>query len=152
MTTETYKLPTGILILVLIGVTACAQIIPQNFYGKKTAKVNVKNESTYSTSGTILSREPVKNIFKLKNLTKYLGGAQIWCKQVSKANGGAHKIYNATVHALICKRAKKKYIIGDTGAGYAGKMLSMAAKNLVLSVKYLWEPKILCVKLLTAMP
>ena len=68
--------------------------------------------------------------FKLKNLTKHLGGAQIWCKQVSKANGGAHKIYNATVHALICKRAKKKYIIGDTGAGYAGKMLSMAAKKI----------------------
>ena len=60
--------------------------------------------------------------FKLRNLTKHLGGAQIWCKQVSKANGGAHKIYNATVHALICRRAKKKYIIGDTGAGYAGKM------------------------------
>ena len=30
---------------------------------------------------------------KLENLTKYLGGA--------------HKIYNATVHALICRRAKK---------------------------------------------
>ena len=65
MTTENYKLPTGILILVLIGMTACVSIIPQNFYEKKTAKVNVKNESTYSTSGTILSREPVKNIFKL---------------------------------------------------------------------------------------
>ena len=37
--------------------------------------------------------------FKLKNLTKHLSGAEIWCKQVSKANGGAHKIYNATVHA-----------------------------------------------------
>ena len=73
--------------------------------------------------------------FKLKNLTKHLGGAQIWCKQVSKANGGAHKIYNATVHALICKRAKKKYIIGDTGAGYAGKMLSMAAKKFGLKCK-----------------
>ena len=73
--------------------------------------------------------------FKLQNLTKYLGGAQIWCKQVSKANGGAHKIYNATVHALICKRAKKKYIIGDTGAGYAGKMLSMAAKKFGLKCK-----------------
>ena len=48
--------------------------------------------------------------FKLKNLTKHLGGAQIWCKQVSKANGGAHKIYNATVHALIArKKAKKKF-------------------------------------------
>ena len=65
MTTENYKLPTGILILVLIGVTACAQIIPQNFYEKKTEKVNVKNEPTYSTSGPILSREPVKNIFEL---------------------------------------------------------------------------------------
>ena len=45
--------------------TACASINPQNFYEKKTAKVNVKNEPTYSTSGTILSREHVKNIFEL---------------------------------------------------------------------------------------
>ena len=65
MTTENYKLPTGILILVLIGVTACAQIIPQNFYEKKTAKVNVKNEPIYSTSGTFLPREPGENIFEL---------------------------------------------------------------------------------------
>ena len=59
-------------------------------------------------------------------------------KVVSEANGGAHKIYNATVHALICKSMGKKYIVGDTGAGYAGKMLSMAAKNLDLNVKFLW--------------
>jgi tryptophan synthase beta subunit len=72
---------------------------------------------------------------KLNNLTKHLGGAQIWAKVVSEANGGAHKIYNATVHALICKKAKKKYIIGDTGAGYAGKMLSMAAKKFGLKCK-----------------
>jgi len=71
----------------------------------------------------------------LYNLTKHLGGAQIWAKVVSEANGGAHKIYNATVHALICKRAGKKYIIGDTGAGYAGKMLSMAAKKFGLQCK-----------------
>ena len=64
MTTENYKLPTGILILVLIGMTACVSIIPQNFYEKKTAKVNVKNEPTYST-GTILLREPAKNILEL---------------------------------------------------------------------------------------
>ena len=56
----------------------------------------------------------VTPFFKLENLTKHLAGAQIWCKQVSKARGGAHKIYNAIVHALICRRAKKKYIIGDT--------------------------------------
>ena len=44
-------------------------------------------------------------------------------KVVSEANGGAHKIYNATVHCLIARRAGlKKYIVGTPGAGYAGKM------------------------------
>ena len=72
---------------------------------------------------------------KLENLTEHLGGAQIYAKVVSEANGGAHKIYNATVHCLIAKRAGKKFIIGDTGAGYAGKMLSMAAKKFGLKCK-----------------
>ena len=72
---------------------------------------------------------------KLNNLTKHLGGAQIYAKVVSEANGGAHKIYNATVHCLIAKRAGKKFIVGDTGAGYAGKMLSMAAKKFGLKCK-----------------
>ena len=72
---------------------------------------------------------------KLGNLTKYVGGAQIWSKVVSDANGGAHKIYNATVHCLLAKRSNKKVIIGDTGAGYAGKMLSMAAKKFGLKCK-----------------
>ena len=72
---------------------------------------------------------------KLENLTDYLGGAQIYAKVVSEANGGAHKIYNATVHCLIAKKAGKKYIVGDTGAGYAGKMLSMAAKKFGLKCK-----------------
>ena len=72
---------------------------------------------------------------KLQNLTRHLGGAQVWAKVVSEANGGAHKIYNATVHCLIAKKAGKKYVIGDTGAGYAGKMLSMAAKKFGLKCK-----------------
>ena len=72
---------------------------------------------------------------KLENLTEHLRGAQIYTKIVSEANGGAHKIYNATVHCLITKRAGKKYIVGDTGAGYAGKMLSMAAKKFGLKCK-----------------
>ena len=72
---------------------------------------------------------------KLENLSDHLGGAQIYAKVVSEANGGAHKIYNATVHCLIAKKAKKKYIVGDTGAGYAGKMLSMAAKKFGLKCK-----------------
>jgi len=72
---------------------------------------------------------------KLEKLTNKLGGAQIWAKVVSDANGGAHKIYNATVHCLIAKKAGKKFVVGDTGAGYAGKMLSMAAKKFGLKCK-----------------
>ena len=75
------------------------------------------------------------SFIKLQNLTNHLKGAQIWAKMVSEANGGAHKIYGATVHCLLAKRAGKKYIVGDTGAGYAGKMLSMAAKKFGLKCK-----------------
>ena len=45
---------------------------------------------------------------KLNNLTNHVGGAQIWSKVVSDANGGAHKIYNATVHCLLAKGQEKK--------------------------------------------
>ena len=75
------------------------------------------------------------SFIKLQNLSDHLRGAQIYSKMVSEANGGAHKIYNATVHCLIAKKAGKKFIVGDTGAGYAGKMLSMAAKKFGLKCK-----------------
>ena len=72
---------------------------------------------------------------KLENLTKHLGGAQIWAKVVSEAVGGAHKIYGAITHALLCKYSNKRYLCTDTGAGYNGKMFSMAAKKFGLDCK-----------------
>ena len=53
-------------------------------------------------------------LIKLENLTDRLGGAQIYAKVVSEANGGAHKIYNATVPCLIARRAGLREIVGDT--------------------------------------
>ena len=51
-------------------------------------------------------KKPVEDLELLfEKLSKKLNGAQIWAKVVSDANGGAHKIYNATVHSLIAKRA-----------------------------------------------
>ena len=73
--------------------------------------------------------------FKLESLTDYLGGAQIWCKDVSAIHGQAHKSYHATINALICKAAGKKYIVGDTGAGMFGKNLAMAARELKINCK-----------------
>jgi len=93
---------------------------------------NFLKERNYYFDNYIGSPTP---FIKLQNLTRHLNGAQIWAKVVSDANGGAHKIYNATVHCLIAKKAGKKYVIGDTGAGYAGKMLSMAAKKFDLKCK-----------------
>ena len=72
---------------------------------------------------------------KLQNLTDHLGGAQIYAKMVSDCRGGPHKCYNAITHAMLCKRAKKKYICTDTGAGYNGKMFSMVAKKFGLGCK-----------------
>ena len=93
---------------------------------------NFLNERDYYFNTYVGAPTP---FIKLENLTEHLGGAQIYAKVVSEANGGAHKIYNATVHCLIAKRARKKFIVGDTGAGYAGKMLSMAAKKFGLKCK-----------------
>ena len=72
---------------------------------------------------------------KLENLTERLGGAQIWSKVVSEAVGGAHKVYGAITHAMLCKYSNKKYLCTDTGAGYNGKMFSMAAKRFGLGCK-----------------
>ena len=72
---------------------------------------------------------------KLKNLTKYLGGAQIYAKVVSAARGGAHKIYGAITAAMLCKKMGKRYLVTDTGAGYNGKMFSIAAKHFDLKLK-----------------
>ena len=72
---------------------------------------------------------------KLENLSEALGGAQIWAKVVSDARGGAHKIYGAITSAMLCKRMGKKYLVTDTGAGYNGKMFSIAAKHFRLNLK-----------------
>ena len=72
---------------------------------------------------------------KLENLTNYLGGAQVWAKVVSEARGGAHKIYGAITAAMLCKAMGKKFLVTDTGAGYNGKMFSIAGKHFGLKVK-----------------
>ena len=95
-------------------------------FGKLRKEKKFINQRDYYFKNYVGAPTP---FIKLENLTDHLGGAQIYAKVVSEANGGAHEIYNATVHCLIAKRAGKKFIVGDTGAGYAGKMLSMAAKK-----------------------
>ena len=59
-------------------------------------------------------------LYFAENLTKKIGGANIWFKREELAHTGAHKINNAVGQALLCKRLGKKRIICETGAGQHG--------------------------------
>ena len=55
-----------------------------------------------------------------ENLSREIGGAQIYVKMEGLAHTGAHKINNALGQALLTRRMGKKRIIAETGAGQHG--------------------------------
>lgn len=59
-------------------------------------------------------------LYFAENLTKKVGGADIWFKREELAHTGAHKINNAVGQALLAKRLGKNRIIAETGAGQHG--------------------------------
>ena len=71
---------------------------------------------------------------RLDNLTRHLGGAQVWAKMVSDYSTGSHKALTSITHALLCKRAGKKILVTDTGAGENGKAYSIIAKAMGLKL------------------
>ena len=66
-------------------------------------------------------------IFELMNLSKKIGGAQIFLKREDLNHTGAHKINHCLGEALLCKKMGKKKIIAETGAGQHGVALATAA-------------------------
>ncbi|HUG15951.1 MAG TPA: tryptophan synthase subunit beta [Thermomicrobiales bacterium] len=54
------------------------------------------------------------------NLSKQVGGAQIYLKREDLAHTGAHKINNAIGQGLLAKRMGKQRVIAETGAGQHG--------------------------------
>ena len=59
-------------------------------------------------------------LYHAENLSRDLGGAQIYIKREDLAHTGAHKINNALGQALLAKRMGKNRIIAETGAGQHG--------------------------------
>lgn len=59
-------------------------------------------------------------VFHCANLSRKLGGAQIWLKREDLNHLGAHKINNTLGQCLLAKRMGKKRIIAETGAGQHG--------------------------------
>ncbi|KAF7715449.1 Uncharacterized protein PECH_007129 [Penicillium ucsense] len=66
-------------------------------------------------------------IHYLENISKEIGGAQIFVKREDLNHTGAHKINHCVGFALLAKEMGKKKVIAETGAGQHGVALATAA-------------------------
>lgn len=66
-------------------------------------------------------------VYYCRNLSRKLGGAQVYLKREDLNHTGAHKINHCLGEALLAKRMGKKKIIAETGAGQHGVALATAA-------------------------
>ena len=79
-------------------------------------------------------------LYHAKNLSKQLGGAQIYLKREDLNHPGAHKINNTIGQALLASRMGKTRIIAETGAGQHGVASATVAARLGLEcVVYMGE-------------
>lgn len=66
-------------------------------------------------------------IYHCSNLSKKIGGAQIYLKREDVNHTGSHKINHCLGEALLAKKMGKKKLIAETGAGQHGVALASAA-------------------------
>lgn len=71
-------------------------------------------------------------LYFAKNLTKNIGGANIYLKREDLNHTGAHKINNAIGQMLLAKRMGKTRIIAETGAGQHGVATATVAARMGL--------------------
>ena len=71
-------------------------------------------------------------VFHCANLSRQLGGAQIWLKREDLNHLGAHKVNNTLGQCLLAKRMGKTRVIAETGAGQHGVGTAAAAALLGL--------------------
>ena len=69
-------------------------------------------------------------LYFAENLTKKLGGAQVYLKREDLNHTGSHKINNVLGQTLLAKKMGKKRVIAETGAGQHGVATATAAAYL----------------------
>ncbi|MBU1202629.1 tryptophan synthase subunit beta [Patescibacteria group bacterium] len=95
-----------------------------DFYLKIKDEKDFQDELKYLLKNYVGRPSP---IYYAKNLTKKIGGAQIYFKREDLNHTGAHKINHTLGEALIAKRMGKKKLLAETGAGQHGVALATAA-------------------------
>ena len=79
-------------------------------------------------------------LYHAENLSKKIGGAQIYLKREDLNHTGAHKVNNTIGQALLAKRMGKTRIIAETGAGQHGVATATVAARLGLEcIVYMGE-------------
>lgn len=71
-------------------------------------------------------------VFHCRNLSRKLGGAQIWLKREDLNHLGAHKINNTLGQCLLARRMGKTRVVAETGAGQHGVATAASAALLGL--------------------
>lgn len=90
----------------------------------------IKDDKEFQEELSLLLKDFVGRpspIFHAKNLSKKIGGAQIYLKREDLNHTGAHKINHCLGEALLAKKMGKKKLIAETGAGQHGVALATAA-------------------------
>lgn len=89
----------------------------ENAYKKAKEDTSFQDEVNYYLKQYVGRETP---LYKAENLTKKIGGAQVYLKREDLNHTGAHKINNAIAQAILAKRMGKKKIVAETGAGQHG--------------------------------
>jgi len=108
----------------------------------REAKQDAKFKKEFVTMLRTYAGRPTPLTFA-NRLTEYYGGGKIYLKREDLCHTGAHKINNTVGQILLAKRAGKKRIIAETGAGQHGvATATVAAKMGLQCVVYMGEEDI----------
>ncbi len=110
------------------------QYVPETLmntlYEIERAYEHYKNDADFQAELAALNRDYAGRpslLYYARNLTRELGGAQVYLKREDLNHTGSHKINNVLGQALLAKRMGKKRLIAETGAGQHGVATATAA-------------------------
>lgn len=115
------------------GGSYVAEILRDSIEELQRAYYEVLDDETFFAEFSDLTRNyagrPTPLTFA-DNLTKALGGPQIYLKREDLNHTGSHKLNNALGQALVARRLGKTRLIAETGAGQHGVATATAAAKL----------------------
>jgi tryptophan synthase beta chain len=102
--------------------------------GYDNLKITEKFKNELNDLQTKFNNRPTPLVFA-ENLTKEIGGAQIYLKNEGMNHTGAHKINHCLGQALVARHLGKTRIVAETGAGQHGVATATVAAKFGLKCR-----------------